>query len=226
MDETGLIFKDSLSGKSFHEKGKGCNGGKRLKERITVSVCSNVIGEKEQLLVIGMCERPRCFKGIDIASLPVLYRFNKKAWMTSTIFSDWLNRFNRKMKRQGRNVLLFLDNAPTHPKVDLSNVKLKFFPPNTTSHLQPMDQGIIQAMKLKYRKRQLQYLIAQMDRQKRLTGSQLLKHITILGVIYWVSSAWTDVDSSTITKCFSKAGFLQPLPAPSTETLRQHPRCC
>jgi hypothetical protein len=41
-------------------------------------------------------------------------------------------------------VLLLLDNAPGHPnKLNHPNVKVIFLPPNTTSLIQPIDQGII-----------------------------------------------------------------------------------
>ena len=67
---------------------------------------------------------------------------NKKAWMTSNIFLDWLKAFDRHMKAQGRNVLLFFDNPLSHP-MDFrsSNVKVVFLPFNITSLLQPLDQG-------------------------------------------------------------------------------------
>ena len=97
--------------------------------------------------------------------------------MTSGIFSSWLNSFNDKMKAQHRNVLLFLDNAPSHPTLDLSNVKLVFFPPNTTSVLQPIDQGVIQSLKLQYRKAQFAYMImiSEMEKDKGSTGTELMK---------------------------------------------------
>jgi hypothetical protein len=41
-----------------------------------------------------------------------MYRNNTKAWMNSLIFKEWLLKFDRKMKRQNRKVILFLDNAP------------------------------------------------------------------------------------------------------------------
>jgi hypothetical protein len=54
---------------------------------------------------------------MDPKSLPVIYRNNKKAWMTSAIFEDWITRFDKKMRQQNRHVLLFLDNAPSHPQI-------------------------------------------------------------------------------------------------------------
>jgi len=43
-------------------------------------------------------------------------------------------------------ILILLDNAPGHPICvgDLSeNIKFVFMPPNTTSIIQPIDQGLI-----------------------------------------------------------------------------------
>jgi hypothetical protein len=62
---------------------------------------------------IGKANKPRCFKKTKPETLPVLYRANKKAWMTRFLMEEWLNRLNRLMKRQKRKILLFLDNAPS-----------------------------------------------------------------------------------------------------------------
>ena len=127
--------------------------------------------------------------------------------MTSALMEDWLKWLDRKMRHQGRKILLFLDNAPSHPAVRLQNVKLQFLPANTTSVCQPMDQGIIQTVKLKYRKRQLQHVLAEMEVCATKTGSQILKDITILQAIYWINSAWKEVKVETIQKCFAISGF-------------------
>lgn len=58
---------------------------------------------------------------------------------------------------------------------------MQFLPPNTTSKLQPMDQGIIQALRLGYRKKQLQTILAKMDKDKTNTGSDLLN---------WIQFTW------------------------------------
>ena len=71
--------------------------------------------------------------------------------MTSIFFEEWLNEWNAELSKVGRKIALVLDNAPCHPKLTLSNIELVFLPPNTTSHLQPLDQGIIANFKVKYR---------------------------------------------------------------------------
>jgi hypothetical protein len=158
-------------------------------------------------LVIGKARQPRCFSKIKPVSLPVMYSHKKKAWMNGSLFESWLSKFNAKMKRQKRKVLLFIDNAPSHPDLEFSNVKLKFLPANTTSKSQPMDQGIIQTVKLKFHRRQLRHIISEMEKDKSKCGSELLKNINILQAIYLINRSWQEVETFTIQKCFTKCGF-------------------
>lgn len=154
MDETGLFFRETTR-KTLFVKGDDCTGGKKSKDRITVALCASMCGEKVKPLLITKSRNPRCFKKIKPETLPVSYYFNKKSWMNSGIMEAWLKGLDRKMGRQNRRILLFMDNAPSHPKIELRNIELKFFPANTTSHTQPMDMGIIQTTKLKFRRKQV-----------------------------------------------------------------------
>ena len=140
-DETGIFYK-CLPDKSLALKGERCTGGKKVKERMTALFAANMSDkEKLPLVVIGKSLRPRCMK--NVKNLPVDYTANKKAWMTSSIFENWLMKF----VLQGRSVAMVVDNCPAHPHINgLRSIKLVFLPPNTTSHLQPCDQGIINSL--------------------------------------------------------------------------------
>jgi hypothetical protein len=46
----------------------------------------------------GKAAKPRHFKNLKINNLPVIWRNNKKAWMTAATMEEWLNMFNAKMK--------------------------------------------------------------------------------------------------------------------------------
>ncbi|KAI0221967.1 Tigger transposable element-derived protein 6, partial [Lamellibrachia satsuma] len=148
-DETGLYYR-TLPERSMVVRGDPRKGIKTSKERVTVLLTCSAAGEKLKPLLIGKSLKPRHFKGIDKAALPITYRANRKAWMTSVLFKEWLDKLNSKMKLQGRNILLFVDNCGAHPEVKLTNVKMVFLPPNTTSRLQPCDAGIIAALKAHY----------------------------------------------------------------------------
>ena len=127
--------------------------------------------------------------------------------MASRLFEDWVKKLDRKMRHQKHKILLFMDDASSHAHLNLKNIKLQFFPANTTSKLQPMDQGIIQATKLEYRTLQLQKMIVAMEKDKAICASQLLKEVDVLQAIYWIKQTWDDVKAETIQKCFKNCGF-------------------
>ena len=72
------------------------------------------------------------------------YRNNAKAWMTSSIYQEWLLDWDRKLRNEGRKVLFFQDNFSGHVVPDsLTNISAINFEPNLTAHVQLNDQGII-----------------------------------------------------------------------------------
>lgn len=142
---------------------------------------------------------------MNVRDLPVEWRANKKAWMTSSLMNDWLVDLNEKMRQQKRKIIMFLDNAACHPHLTLSNIKLCFFPPNSTSITQPMDQGVIQNLKLHYRRHVLKSLVQNMSQSRSV--SDLAKQISILDAVRWIASVVKEVQRSCVVKCFRKAGF-------------------
>ena len=205
MDESGIFFKLGRR-TTYCVTDADCAGGKKAKNRITVALCASMTGEKLTPLVIRRCAKPRCFKKVNVESLPVTYRFNKKAWINSNLFAEWVKGVDRKMRCQNRKILLSMDNASSHQELDLANVKIVKLPANCTSILQPMDQGIIQALKLKFYKQQSQCIISKMENSP-LSGTELLKEVTVLDTIYWINRAWKDITSTCIKRCFEKCGF-------------------
>ncbi|VDI72849.1 Hypothetical predicted protein [Mytilus galloprovincialis] len=119
-DETGLFFR-ALPDKTLAERGKECKGGKMSKQRLTVMLCCSVRGEKLKPLVIGNANKPRCFRNLDVKSLPVTWKANKKSWMNSTFFTEWVKDINRDMRKESRKIVTFLDNATSHSH----NLKLR-----------------------------------------------------------------------------------------------------
>jgi hypothetical protein len=87
VDETGLFFR-ALPTKSLTVKEEKCTRGKMSKERLTVLLCGDMVGEMEKPLVIGKAAKPRRFKDLKINNLPVIWRNNKKAWMTAATMKE------------------------------------------------------------------------------------------------------------------------------------------
>ena len=128
-------------------KNENCVGGKHSKLRLTGLTAANAVGEKLPLFVIDKSKKPRCFK--HIKHLPCRYRCQKKSWMDSILFDEWVREVDRRFTKEGRKIILLVDNWPAHPSIDnLVSTELIFLPPNTTSKLQPMNEGVIWSMKV------------------------------------------------------------------------------
>ena len=185
---------------------------KQSKQRNTWAFFVNAAGEKEQPIVIGKSQKPGCFKKLENKTSPCncQYFANSKAWMNTEIMSEVLSKLNRRLKRQKRNILLFMDNAPCHPKSFqhiFSNIKIVFLPiaKNTTSKKQPLDAGMVANWKIHYKKRLLRYMCGKAASSS--CASEIVKSVNLLMAIEWGKQAWDEVAGTTITKCFKKTGL-------------------
>ena len=215
-DESALFFR-MLPSKTLAEKSDPCIGDKKSKDRLSILICTNMDGsEKEKLVVIGKFARPRCLK--NVSHLPVTYLSNKKAWMTSSIFESWIKKLDNKMFAEGRKIILFVDNCSAHPPIDrLRAILMEFFPKNTTSRLQPIDQGIVEQIKRGYRRQLVErWLISIGD-----DGSGPTPVFTILDAMNLVAHSWNSVCANTIRKCFEKAGFVDKSDEPQIRELEE-----
>jgi hypothetical protein len=95
---------------------------------------------------------------------------------------------------------LFVNNATSHIDLNLSNVAVRFLPPNLSSEVQPPNKGIIQSMKLKYRKQLMRALINAADKCNSV--AEFTRSVTMLHTIWWARGAWENVSPETIKKCF------------------------
>lgn len=203
-DESGLFFKCSNSNTlafSYEDR----ISGKFSKERVTVQFCCSMTGEKIQPLIIGKSKAPRSLKNIDLSRLGVVYKNNSKSWMTLEIFNWWINELNTKMITENRKILLILDNAPVHPcDSTFSNVEMLYLPPNCTSRIQPLDQGIIKSFKDQYKRLINRFVLMEMENEN--IGYQLiLKKIDMQHCVMFSAMAWRNVTMECIKNCFKKA---------------------
>ncbi|XP_028649015.2 jerky protein homolog-like [Erpetoichthys calabaricus] len=207
-DETGLNFKALPTKSLASQEERSAPGFKMDKQRLTVLACSNASAtNKLPLMVIGKSAKPRCFKNMNMNSLPVFYRNQKKAWLDRALFKKWFDKqFVPKVKAFNKEnglpprALLLIDNAPSHPEemqLVCDDIKAIFLPPNVTSILQPMDQGVLQALKQNYRKMLLHSLL---EDNEELTILDKLMKMNIKDVIYWVAEAWENTCKESLQK--------------------------
>ncbi|UYV73357.1 hypothetical protein LAZ67_10002836 [Cordylochernes scorpioides] len=99
---------------------KKASGFKAAKDRVSLLLCSNASGDRMlKPLLVNRSLKPRALKGKDLNTLPVHWMANKKAWVTTAIFTEWFNKcfvpeVENYMKEMGLEfkILLILDNAP------------------------------------------------------------------------------------------------------------------
>lgn len=201
LDETGLFFQ-LVPDKTLTFQSEDCSGGKKSKQRVTVLLGANMDGsEKLKPLVIGKTAKPRCFK--NVKSLSVSYEANSKSWMTSNVWEKTLKEFDKKFHATNRKVAFVVDNCTAHTEVrNLQSVELVYMPPNATSVLQPLDQGIISSFKRHYRKHLVRDWIKAIDEGREWKPN-------LLDGINYIHKSWADVTDKTIKNCFRHAGFVE-----------------
>lgn len=103
--------------------------------------------------------------------------------------------------------MLLIDNCSAHPDAsqlisDDGEIEVKFLPPNVTALIQPMDQGVLQALKRNYKKKLIRRLVLEDDRGESVLD--FLKSINMKSVVKLVSEAWDEVKVDTFRKSWRK----------------------
>ena len=167
---------------------------------MTGLAAGNAYGERLQIFVIGKSVKPRYFKGVK--TLPCRYRAQHKSWIPGELFEDWVHELDGKFAVSKRKIALIIDNCTAHPHVEnLKWVELILLPPNTTSHKQPIEQGIIRALKAKYRSLAVRKLILALEKKEPIPK------FSILSAMYMLKKAWDAISNQTFTNCFRKSGI-------------------
>ncbi|UYV75749.1 hypothetical protein LAZ67_13001208 [Cordylochernes scorpioides] len=216
--KSSMLMKQDCFGKkcqpvlTLQSPKKNASGFKAAKDRVTLLLCSNASGDRMlKPLLVNRSLKPRALKGKDLHTLPVHWMANKKAWVTTAIFTEWFNKcfvpeVENYMKEMGLEfkILLILDNAPGHPNLEHPNIKVVFFPPNTTSLIQPLDQGIISTFKKYYVKFTFQFIFDKLE-SDTITVTEVWKQFNILNCVDHVALAIAEIKSQTLNACWKAA---------------------
>ncbi|XP_069176342.1 tigger transposable element-derived protein 7-like [Procambarus clarkii] len=227
-DETGFMWRAVPSTSLTSRMQENIPGRKISKERLSVLLCANAdASHRTKCAVVGKSNNPRALK-IIMQALPVIYYNSKKSWFNQIIFTDWFeNHFCKEVREFQINkcgikasevkALLLLDNAPAHPISKLisrdGRIKCMALPPNTTSLIQPLDQGVILAAKRMYQTAMLEdVLVVLPSEEDELTGKDTraqrtlenLKKYTIREAIFHWARLWNKVKETTLTNSWKK----------------------
>ena len=89
-----------------------------------------------------------------------------------------------------RQILMIVDNCLAHLKVDsLKSIEIQLLPPNCTSVLQPLDQGITGNFKLNYRKQSPAAVVDYIDKHNTKPKDAII----LLQDIRYSITAWGNI---------------------------------
>ena len=219
-DETALFYK-SLPHRTYCFDSDKPAGSAKRKDRLTLLIITNMDGsDHRKLSVIGKSKTPRCLQKkykMQVKDMSVDWYASKNAWMTGEIHHQIMTKLNNEMRLSNRHILYVCDNASSHQVREYSHIKFLMLPPNATSIMQPLDQGIILSAKRRYKKKLAERYLACVENNK--DANSLLKGLDIVQATNMIAASWRETSSTIIQNCFRKAGFKHHAvdPAPETE---------
>ncbi|CAH0480451.1 unnamed protein product [Peronospora belbahrii] len=205
VDETGLFFRASPN-----KLVQGDEAQSMLADEARLTVLLAVNADASDLMepyIIGNVVPPKNIKMASISQLGYHYVCSSKARMTVFIFQQWLRDFNARMASAHRNVVLLMDNAPSHVLgcVALSNVRVVMFAPHLGMKVQPMRGGILSAFKGKYRLKHLTLAIDHLE-----DGLSNVYHVTQIQAMSWIVDAWQQISKEMIVNAWKPLGITAP----------------
>lgn len=165
VDQTGLYYT-KLPNCMYVNKADQNNfaGTKqmKLKERVTLMVCTAADGSKCPLAMVGKSKLPTCFNELSRGPTkgpPMAYTSQKNAWFHKTIMYWWINHVfwwpDHFSKHGNEKCFLVINNCSVQTKLDMTKIPeriiILYLPPNVTSQAQPADMGIIGTLKVGYK---------------------------------------------------------------------------
>eukprot|EP00904_Undaria_pinnatifida_P001812 jgi/Undpi1/11631/HiC_scaffold_35.g13926.m1 len=200
MDETGLFYRCFPRG-TYVTRVEGAAGvnkktargwkAMKAKDRCTVVACCNTTGSLKQ-----------------------------SAWLDSSICPRWFDEVFVPFvkKTTGKKVALLPDNYQGHRiKNNDPQIAIIFLPLNVTSVFQPMDMGVLFALKSQYKTEMLMRLAALIKdwdtarARKTRRGCRGLSdtgQATLLDVTAILSQKWESFSDQTVIRCWLKATIL------------------
>ena len=125
---------------------------KKLLDRVTLVICCNATGTKKvPIAMIGKAKEPACIVGKSWI-LPYVAQRNSSIDIPS--FNKWFDEVFVPFvcSRTNRKLLLIIHNSHVHAEaLESAAIEVIFSPRNVTSSKQPMDKGIIAALKKRYK---------------------------------------------------------------------------
>ncbi|CAN0051650.1 unnamed protein product, partial [Ectocarpus sp. 8 AP-2014] len=144
----------------------------------------------------------------------------KSAWLDSSICQRWFDEvFVPFVKsKTGRKVALIWDNCPGHKIINTDpQIVIICLPPNVTSVFQPMDIGILFALKCLYKTEMVAMLADLIEDWDTVRARHIPRgcrglsdagQATMLDVTEILTKKWQHLSDQTVVRCWLKATIL------------------
>lgn len=180
---------------------------------LTCMLCTNIDGtEKLDPLIIGRYENYPSFENKSSARIStqhgIIYHSNKKKWLTSTLFYDWLSILDKRLALTNRDIVLILDDSASHRIINIKLERIRLLYTSSNQKFSPMNWGIENDFRLIFRILQYKVLIRkQKDLNMKILNKEEIK-FTMIEIFDLIKKSWSLVSELTIQSSWKKSGIL------------------
>ncbi|KAM3159789.1 HTH CENPB-type domain-containing protein [Lachancea thermotolerans] len=226
LDETFLAYNLPLDYAQYET-----NQVQRRIEVVTVMLCANLDGsEKMKPLVIGKYENYRSFRnhfsneppeGASQLSLgnkmakkfSLTYYSNRKSWLTSNLFHDWLVWWDKRLVVDNRKIYIVLDDSCSHRIINLRLKNIKLIYTSANSRFLPFNWGVLDEFKTHYRVQQYEALTELQEKIEKKTGQKKIltydqSLLKMSNAFKLIKVAWDAIPADTIKANWKSSGIL------------------
>lgn len=211
------LFRTGAAGASS----TGVTSGMQTKDRLTLFFCTNATGTlKVPLAVVGTSKQPLCFR---VKRCPLEYFAQENALVDAVTFKEWFSQVLLPAVRQHswKNVALLVESISDEKIVEDSRSQVKVFrlPPDPGSKRYPMEKGIMEAVKQKYRYTMLERVVELISVRDAVQGCPEKRDVGFLGLVDGhdaneldateiLCSIWEGTSAQSIARSWVKSGIL------------------
>ncbi|KAJ8383582.1 hypothetical protein AAFF_G00219620 [Aldrovandia affinis] len=170
------------------------------KDRVTLMATANSSGDlRLPLVFIHTSAKPRCFADVTTSALPCHYYSERGAWMSAAVFSDWfrarfvplVTEYLARKSLPSRAILLTEDGR----------IQCVFLPAVAGGSLvQPMDQGVLESLKRRYKRDLLRRLWAESES----SYADFCERFTVKDALCMCAKAWAEIGAATLRRAWRK----------------------
>ncbi|SCV03909.1 LAMI_0H11914g1_1 [Lachancea mirantina] len=204
---------------------------RKMVEVVTVMLCANLEGsEKMNPLVIGRYENYNSFRSSFADDPPELisqanlgekmarrysltYHSNRKSWLTSNLFHDWLAWWDKRLVVDNRKIWIILDDSCSHRVINLRLKNIQLIYTSANSRFLPFNWGTLDEFKTRYRIQQYTALLKVQKLMEEKSGAvKFLPYeqsaVNMSNAFKLIRGAWDGIPIDTIRANWKSSGIL------------------